>query len=506
MTQQFRIEETISESSTTRVYRASQVALGRQVLLKVLRPHLASDTVVRERFVREAHACAKLRSEHIVQVYDLTEYEQCPAIVMEFVIGRSLKELLAEQPAERPALARKTAIHVLRALTVAHRHGVTHRDIKPGNILVTEEGTMKVTDFGLAHIADSTLLTNEGIVLGTPAYMSPEQIRGDRVDARTDLFALGITLVEVLTGERVFEGESYADCVRKISAFEPEMLDRFAGSIPEDLLAFVKRMVQPSPTMRFESSKQALEALQEKGEASSPSVQNNRSQKIYIALGAGAVVILVLVFLLSLFRSHPVIDPGARPATAKTTDTTARIPEIGRQPENASDVHSRTPASKGEQRQQLTAERVRPTNSDRTPDSVSVRISCTPWAKVFLDGRSLGETPFEKAVTLSSGRHTVTLTNPSFDPIVRTFVALGDSEVIISENFMDHAGYLRCVVQPWADIYIDDQYKDTTPLSKPILLAAGKHRLRLHNNSVADSIREITIIPRDTLSLKLVLR
>ena len=223
----FTIEATISESSTTRVYRAFDETLHRRVLLKVLHKHLAHDEQLRERFVREARACAALRSEYIVQVYDLTEVEGAPAIVMEYVEGKSLKELIAADAQRTFALASKVALHVLRGLKVAHDQQIIHRDIKPGNIMIAVNGTVKVSDFGLARIAVSSTMTTEGILVGTPAYIAPEQIRGEQPDARADLFSLGATVIETLSGERLFEGATYAECLNKVSSFRADMLDRF---------------------------------------------------------------------------------------------------------------------------------------------------------------------------------------------------------------------------------------------------------------------------------------
>ena len=175
---QFTIEEKISESTTTAVYRAFDEQLHRRVLLKVLHKHLANDPDLRARFVREARACAALRSDHIVQVFDLTEIDGAPAIVMEFVDGRSLKEIIAAGEMRDVDGVHTVTLHVLRGLATAHGKGIVHRDIKPGNILVGSDGTVKVTDFGLASFAASPTVTMDGMVLGTPAYMAPEQGRG----------------------------------------------------------------------------------------------------------------------------------------------------------------------------------------------------------------------------------------------------------------------------------------------------------------------------------------
>jgi serine/threonine-protein kinase len=400
--QQFRIEETLSESSTTRVYRAFQIALARRVLLKVLRPHLAGDPVVRERFVHEAHACAKLRFEHIVQVYDLTEHENCPAIVMEFIQGSSLKELLSRQQIDRPALARKTSIEMLQALSVAHRHGITHRDIKPGNILITEDGVMKLTDFGLAHVADSTLVTTEGMVVGTPAYMSPEQVRGDRIDARTDLFALGVTVLEVLTGERIFEGETYAECIRKVLAFKPESLDRFAQQVPQEIAVFVKRLLQPKPEMRFASALDALDALHVAVDTP-PTFQpakGSATRRRLVVAGTVAVAIIVIVAVVMFWPTHTGKEPVIQQQALQTPDSSKTV--AMKPPQTKPDVKSK-PTDKAAKNTKVSEERQAPLRSvppAQTSNQAFVRFACNPWAKVFVDDQPVGETPISQPVVL----------------------------------------------------------------------------------------------------------
>src|SRR5208283_491745 len=250
----FTIEATISESSTTRVFRAFDETLHRRVLLKVLHRHLAHDEQLRQRFVREARACAALRSEFIVQVYDLTEVEGAPAIVMEYVDGTSLKELIADESQRSLVLASKVALHVLRGLSVAHGQQIIHRDIKPGNIMVAADGTVKLSDFGLARVAVPSTMTTEGMLVGTPAYIAPEQILGEQPDARADLFSLGATVIETLSGERLFEGATYTECLNKVSSFRADMLDRFIPMSSAEFVEFVKHLMHPDKRLRFASS------------------------------------------------------------------------------------------------------------------------------------------------------------------------------------------------------------------------------------------------------------
>ncbi|HTY12523.1 MAG TPA: serine/threonine-protein kinase [Bacteroidota bacterium] len=503
----FTIEATVSESSTTRVFRAFDETLHRRVLLKVLHRHLAHDEQLRERFVREARACAALRSEHIVQVYDLTEVEGAPAIVMEFVDGRSLKELIEEGSERTFALASKTALHVLRGLSVAHAQGIIHRDIKPGNIMVATNGTIKVSDFGLARLAVSSTMTTEGILVGTPAYLAPEQIRGEQPDARADLFSLGATVIEVLCGERLFEGTTYAECLNKVSSFRIEMLDRFAQISSAEFISFVKRLMHPDKEQRFRSAGEALAAFHDDRSSVRPPSNPVRRPKWFLqpvpVLAALVVAAAVLYGIngINSFSRNP--SPASR--TQHDSSIAANIDAAKRSTPATNPAITPSAGTTAPRKERTSTEdqSIRPlaNAASRNVDSGSVSITSTPWAKVYIDSEFIGETPFDKPVTLSAGSHTVVFTHPSFEPVIKAVTVSGKTALRLDCDFLTSAGFLSCTATPWADVYIDDVYRDTTPLTKAIVLSSGKHEIRFHNPAFNDIHREVTIAAHDTLRL-----
>jgi len=495
---QFKIEQKLNESATTVVYRAFDQVLHRTVLLKVLHKHLANDHELTERFTREARACAALRSEHIVQIYDLTEIDGAPAIVMEFVEGKSLKEVIAAGVTDSAALTKTVGIHVLRALTVAHERGIIHRDIKPGNILLSDSGIVKVTDFGLAYVAMSPTVTMEGMVLGTPAYMAPEQVRGDEVDHRTDLFALGVTLVETLTGERIFEGSTYSECMKKVLAFKVQELDRLDGRTSPEFSALLKKLLHPSKAGRFATSREALAAIGDhppvftNGSQETQPPQNK--QKKIVLYGLAAVIACVLM-IFGWMKLSPSGEEPKRAEQAQLLDTSMiDQPEVTEQ----STINSATvPSLQGSNRKQVVPYPAQATTA--VIDSGKLLFTSSPWAKVYVDNKLIGETPIAKPVLLAAGDHSVMFAHPSFDPIVMTVTVEPGKERSVEGNFIEKAGYLMCTVSPWAEVFVDEQYKDTTPLTKPLLLSAGKHTVRLKNSMFADVIKEVTIHPKDTV-------
>ncbi len=496
--QTFRIEQKLSESGTTAVYRAYQVPLDRIVLLKVIHKSLLGDEDFMARFRREARASAALRSENIVQVYDLTEIDGAPAIVMEFVEGKSLMEILQEQGVQMPEFARKVAVEVLKGLAVAHSKGIIHRDIKPGNILVENSGGIKVTDFGLATVPRSPVLTLDGMVLGTPAYMSPEQARGEVVDARTDLFSLGVTLFEILTSKRIFDGEWYSECIKKVLSFSPQTIEDDLSRFPADLSTFILRMLAPNKDDRFASADEALRFLvQRKEEVPRPGKVRTRH---FLSIAGVATLVIVALFysFLSLRNGHQ--------ATKVVADT-ARVHQ---KPPTVLDSASAVPASPpgrishATQEARLTAgvaAHIADDTAAATSDSGSVVVRCVPWGMVYINNVYLGQTPFSHAVLVKSGSATITFSNPMFVPVTKNITVPRGAEVVAEENFLDFAGYLIIRVIPWGEVYVDDHYRDTTPLGKPLIATAGTRKIRIHNPSYEDLIYNAEVQKGDTMSL-----
>ncbi len=503
----FTIEATISESSTTRVYRAFDETLHRRVLLKVLHRHLAHDEHLRERFVREARSCAALRSEYIVQVYDLTEIDGAPAIVMEYVEGTSLKELIAGKSKRPQAFTSNLALHVLRGLRAAHGAEIIHRDIKPGNIMIAADGTAKVSDFGLARISVPSTMTTEGMLVGTPAYIAPELILGEQPDARSDLFSFGATLVEVLSGERLFEGATYGECLNRVSSFRADMLDRFIPLSSPEFIGFIKRLMNPDRRLRFASAAEALAALGDE----QPSI--SAAQPGYVkgswtrtsGIAAALVIAAAAIYGINSFTHRPspqqprssATENTALPASDTVKKISAPLQPIAALPEES---RGRRKAERSKENEGVNTASGDATNS---ADSGSVAITSTPWAKVYVDNTLIGETPIAAPVSLASGSHTIVFTHPSFEPVVRSITVGRGSTLRVDCNFLASAGFLNCAASPWADIYVDDIYRDTTPLDKAVVLSAGRHHVRFHNPAFQDIRQEITIAAHDTLHLSI---
>ncbi|MFY7856225.1 MAG: protein kinase domain-containing protein [Rubrivivax sp.] len=259
----YRVLERLGRGGMASVFRAHDPSIGRDVALKFLHASLSADPVCRMRFLQEARAAGALSHPNIAVVHDVGEIEGRPYMAMELLSGVTLSSELEEKRMLPVRDAVTVAMQLARALDHAHRHGIVHRDIKPGNIMRDLQGAVKVTDFGIAHVEDTSreMQTRHGDVIGTPQYMSPEQARGEKLDGRSDLFSVGIVLYQMLTGTRPFRGEGLAAITHKIVNEEPPPLDRARKDIPPSLRRVVDRCLAKSPAQRYGTGRELLEAL-----------------------------------------------------------------------------------------------------------------------------------------------------------------------------------------------------------------------------------------------------
>jgi serine/threonine protein kinase/Flp pilus assembly protein TadD len=304
----YRIVEPIGKGGMGVVYKAEDTKLERTVALKFLPPELTEDPEAKERFVREAKAATALSHPHICTIHEIGESEDQSFIVMEYIEGQSLKQKILKGLLNQ-AEALDIAIQVAEGLDEAHKKGIVHRDIKPGNIMVTAKGQAKVMDFGLAKVLGGSLITREAKTMGTVAYMSPEQAQGETVDQRTDIWSLGVVLYEMLTGQLPFKGEYDQSVIHSILTKEPEPIGRLRPGLPRDLENIVSTALAKNPTQRYQTMDELLEDLKAIAEGLKPSRAKSGLlrgrifgiKKAYGIAGLAGIVVLAVLALLFLF-------------------------------------------------------------------------------------------------------------------------------------------------------------------------------------------------------------
>ena len=342
----YRIESLLGAGGMGEVYRATDTALGRQVAIKVLPPTFSSDPERVARFRREAQILASLNHPNIGAIYGLErmdgEASHTHGLVLELVEGPTLAETLAARRLsvdEALALARQ----IVSALEAAHEQGVVHRDLKPGNIKVRSDGTVKVLDFGLAKALDEgdpsdtathadPAATAAGAILGTAAYMSPEQAKGKRADKRSDVWSFGCVIYEMLTGTRAFPGDDRSDVLASVLAREPDWTRLPSGLAPE-LAPYIKRCLHKDPKQRVadvQDVRLALDGAFETG-ASSPALRSRQMRSRRIAMLAGAVVVVVAAVFTALWltgRSDEAVAPRISRLQISPPDSAAMMVSV----------------------------------------------------------------------------------------------------------------------------------------------------------------------------------
>ena len=318
----YEIQNLLGAGGMGEVYRARDVRLHREVAIKVLPAAFASDADRLRRFEQEATAAAALNHPNILAVHQMGTYQGAPYLVSELLEGETLRE-----PIRRGRLAVRKAmdygIQITRGLAAAHEKGIVHRDLKPENLFVTKDGRVKILDFGLAKLTQraaeltrtATALdpgTEPGMVMGTAGYMSPEQVRGQPADHRTDIFSFGAILYEMLTGKRAFQKITSAETMSAILNEDPPSISQLAPTIPPALQRVVHRCLEKSPEQRFQSASDlafALDGLSDSGTSSASAIAQERSRHIQPWTAASVLIIGALAGILWWVTRSPKAMP-----------------------------------------------------------------------------------------------------------------------------------------------------------------------------------------------------
>jgi eukaryotic-like serine/threonine-protein kinase len=286
----YMIERQIGSGGMADVYLATDQSLGRHVAIKILSDRYARDAAFIERFRREAAAAAGLRHPNIVTVYDRGEAMGTSYIAMEYLDGPTLKEeIVRRAPLPEPEVI-NFAVQALHALEAAHRQGVIHRDIKPHNMVLTEEGRLKVTDFGIARAQNTQQMTEVGSIVGTAQYLSPEQARGQNVGPQSDIYSMGVVLYEMLCGELPFTGDSAVDIAMKQVSDAPPPLHTRNRLVSPAMEQVVMRALAKDPALRFTSAKQMADELARVGRGQATSSDTQQATRVIAAADATRVI------------------------------------------------------------------------------------------------------------------------------------------------------------------------------------------------------------------------
>jgi len=301
----YKILEKLGEGGMGVVYKAQDTKLKRTVALKFLPPELTRDPEAKERFVHEAQAASALDHPNICTIHEIDEANGQTFIAMACIDGPNLKERIQAGPLKLDETL-DIAIQVACGLQAAHEKGIVHRDLKSANIMITSQGQAKIMDFGLAKSTGQTTITRTGTTMGTPAYMSPEQARGETVDHRTDIWSFGVMLYELITGQLPFKGEHEQAVIYSILNVDPEPINEVKKEVPESLHTIVKKSLEKDPAQRYQSVGEMLTDLQavKKGfiVTKKPRIKRKKDRIIKTTILISVAVVLALILMVLLMR------------------------------------------------------------------------------------------------------------------------------------------------------------------------------------------------------------
>jgi serine/threonine protein kinase/formylglycine-generating enzyme required for sulfatase activity/dienelactone hydrolase len=412
----FKIIEVIGRGGMGIVYKAEDLKLKRLVALKFLPPELMRDEEAKERFALEAQAAAALSHPNICTIHEIVEQNGKSFIVMEYIEGQSLSKLIKKGPSELEK-ALELAVQIAEGLEEAHKKSIVHRDIKSANIMVTDKEQAKIMDFGLAKVKGGTLLTREGTTLGTVAYMSPEQARGEEVDHRSDIWSLGVVLYELFSGKLPFMGDREASILYSVVHEEPKALKALKPDIPQEIQTIINRTLRKKPEARYSSASELIKDLrnyQDSMRTAKTGVYDFRSfirlvRKPYVAVPATLAILFICLAAIWFFHRQAKIQWAREKA----------IPEIFQLLKEEKHSAAFRIALKAEkyipEDSQLTAlfsEMERHISFQTAPSGADIYIK--DFEESDRDWKYLGQSPIEKA-RVSSGYKMWKITKKGFE-------------------------------------------------------------------------------------------
>lgn len=489
--ERFRIEDCLKKDPVSSVYIAWHIHLDKKILLKILNASEIDDREWLERFRREAKVLAQLDHPNIIRVLDFGSDNHQYYISFEYFEGFNLREMIQKRSLSQSE-QRTILIQLLQGLNAAHSYGIIHRDIKPENILVNDRLNLKLADFGLAFTTGESRLTSKSSLIGTPAYMSPEQIRGERLTEQTDLFSAGIIAFELATGKHPFLGKDVKTTINNILSFDHQKL---VGELTAEDPLIIGDLLEPLPAARPSSAGKALADLGIRAD-SDESTQNHSKKG-----GPKIIYPIIFVFLIIIigyigYISYPKQIQKQDYRSENSAGSSAKADSI---PDTNSSSIEKKAESVLSKKMDFSGEENKK-NADETTAAVpgNLIVFSDPASDVLIDSHYQGRTPFHQPVSLSSGIHLIRLKHEEFPDYQMEFEIDPGQTKILSFDLDTLFGYLSCHIYPWGMVLVDGELIGETPLLKPVLLSPGKHSITVNNPGFRVLKDSLVVVKQET--------
>lgn len=509
--EKFEVIECFKKDEHASVYLANHIYLGKKIILKALNTKTIFDEAKVERFKREAKIMAKLDHPNIIKVLDFGTYNEFFYISFEYFESNNLRSYIKDKSLSLEQ-KKNLVIQLFHGLGYAHQNQIIHRDIKPENILVNDNSELKIGDFGLALALNDNFVTSQYAIVGTPCYMSPEQVQGGRLTSQSDLFSAGIVALELFSDKNPFLGDDVNKTISNLINYNEDTVEAYLISLPEELQSIIRKLLSKRPDRRYKTAEAVLKDL----DVPLSSIKISpfaflKKQRYWVA--ATIVIILITASVaLSLFNKEQL------PETNLASDTPAQIEKSegdnSTPPEQISDSNSEeTPVTNPDEQNEPGNELIAANeeaagnnvtkNVETTPAVTfgSLYVECVPWAHIYLDDRRLETTPISEPIDLRTGTYTIKLIHPDYPEYTTDVEIKPDEKTDLFINLDTLYGFLLCNVFPWADIYLNDEFLGQTPFGEPVKLVPGTHLLSIKNPNYPEVVERINITRKDTLVL-----
>jgi len=509
--EKFQIIEVLKKDEHAAVFLANHIYLSKKIILKVLNTEKISDQALVERFKREAKILAKLDNPFVIKVLDFGMFKEFFYISFEYIEGLSLRNLFKKEQINNDQ-KKHLMVQLLKGLYYAHQGQIIHRDIKPENIFVDNSLNLKIGDFGLALSAEDNFVTNPYSIVGTPSYMSPEQVRGAKLNAQSDLFSAGVVLYEMYTGKNPFLKENVSLTLNEIMAFEEDSISKGLDNLEQEIKDIIYHLTRKNPKDRYGS---ALEALEDLGiSIDQPTLVINTEKPFYTKNRLKAftaittvVIIGVAFIVLKVFDSlnkeqTPNINFGDTTLQKSNQQTDKEVlldadkidSPILNKPlleENKNDNKTETVI---DQKPVVPEQQIEKKTGDGW-----LRVRAIVGTRVIIDGESYPEA-LSKVIYLPEGEYNLRFENDDFSSYSEKIKINTKQETLVRVDFNNQMAFVTFDVRPEAQIYIDGNKRgECPPVLRMVPLKPGIRRITLRNSTNGDIDTTINVSRGDTL-------
>jgi len=508
--EKFEIIECLKKDAQAAVYLADHIYLGKKIILKSLNTKKIFDDSVIDRFKREAKLLAKLDHPNIIKVLDFGMYGDFFYISFEYFESKNLREFLKHNSLTLEQ-KEKLFVQILLGLRFAHSNKIIHRDIKPENVLVDDSLHLKISDFGLALIQDDNFETSKYSIVGTPCYMSPEQVNGAKLTMQSDLFSLGSLAFELFTEKNLFLGNDVAQTINNVINFNGISVDPEVESLPENIKTVIKKLLKKNLNERLKNVEEALAFFNvETQQINTTSIpkEREREKRKPAALYFAAVSIAAVVLILLLFdfsnnagrRNNETANENQKNQIVNPVDEEKNeslisgneIPELNSTNSGQEKITSNTEPQEIIKVPETPVERI---------EYGKLSVECLPWADVYINNRKIDTTPIDSLLTFAAGEYNVKLIHPDYPEYVSKIRIEKDKTTSVKVLLESLVGYLKCNVFPWGEVYVDNVFLGQTPLTKLTRLKKGNHEIKIINPGFPEYVGNFDIKGQDTVEI-----